>query len=89
MHPESDIQEIVDAWQNLGVKHVKYLVETEDAHTQRGLKSKDDKFKYKAKELILPQRGKVFVSNQFNVERIASFIEKVNAQDWGIHIEKN
>ena len=88
MHPESTIQEIVDIWQNLGVKHVKHLVETEEAHTQRGLETKDDKFKYKAKELILPQGGKVFVSNQFNVERIASFIEKVNAQDWGIYIAK-
>ena len=88
MHPESTIQEIVDVWQNLGVKHVKHLVETEEAHTQRGLETKDDKFKYKAKELILPQGGKVFVSNQFNVERIASFIEKVNAQDWGIYIAK-
>ena len=88
MHPESTIQEIVDVWQSLGVKHVKHLVETEEAHTQRGLETKDDKFKYKAKELILPQGGKVFVSNQFNVERIASFIEKVNAQDWGIYIAK-
>ena len=30
----------------------------------------------------------LYVSNQYNVERITEFVDKVNKQSWGIHIEK-
>ena len=30
----------------------------------------------------------VYISNQFNPGRIKEFIQKVNAQDWGINIEE-
>ena len=30
----------------------------------------------------------VYISNQFNPERIKEFIQKVNAQDWGINIKE-
>ena len=49
--------------------------------------TKDAKFRDKAKKLTINDET-VYISNQFNPGRIKEFIQKVNAQDWGINIEK-
>ncbi len=79
--------EVVDTWLSLGIK-VPNLVETNETHISRRLSTKDARFDEKSKELVLSNGETIFVSNQFNVDRINDFISKVNAQSWGIHIEK-
>ncbi len=84
-HPEMTAKEIVDIWMGLGIKRSN-LVETQEQHEAR--RGNDPQFDQRSFYLSLPNGESVYVSNQFTVERINDFIEKVNAQDWGIHIEK-
>lgn len=86
-HKELNAEEIVRQWLNLGIK-VPHLVETESIHAIRKEKTRDSRFDDKSKKIQLANGQSIFVSNQFNVERITDFITKVNAQDWNIRIEK-
>lgn len=86
-HKELNAEEIVRQWLNLGIK-VPHLVETESIHEIRKEKTRDSRFDDKSKKIQLANGQSIFVSNQFNVERITDFITKVNAQDWNIRIEK-
>ena len=86
-HKELNAEEIVRQWLNLGVK-VPHLVETESIHAIRKEKTRDSRFDDKSKKIQLANGQSIFVSNQFNVERITDFITKVNAQGWNIRIEK-
>ena len=86
-HKELNAEEIVRQWLNLGIK-VPHLVETESIHAIRKEKTRDSRFDDKSKKIHLANGQSIFVSNQFNVERITDFITKVNAQDWNIRIEK-
>lgn len=86
-NPTYTLDQIIEIWRNLGVKHLPHLVETEEEFQNRKATSKDKRFDTKSKRLEV--EGKVlFVSNQFTLERIEDFIDKVHAQDWGIKIEK-
>ena len=86
-NPTYTLDQIIEIWRNLGVKHLPHLVETEEEFQNRKATSKDKRFDTKSKRLEV--EGKVlFVSNQFTPERIEDFIDKVHAQDWGIKIEK-
>ena len=86
-NPNYTLDQIIEFWRNLGVKHLPHLVETEEEFQNRKATSKDKRFDTKSKRLEV--EGKVlFVSNQFTPERIEDFIDKVHAQDWGIKIEK-
>lgn len=84
-HPDITASELVDTWMSLGVK-TSNLVETKEQHEAR--RGSDPQFDRRSFNLSLPNGEIVFVSNQFGVERINDFIEKVNAQDWGIYIER-
>ena len=86
-YKELNAEEIVRQWLNLGIK-VPHLVETESIHAIRKEKTRDSRFDDKSKKIQLANGQSIFVSNQFNVERITDFITKVNAQDWNIRIEK-
>ena len=86
-HKELNAEEIVRQWLNLGIK-VPHLVETESIHAIRKEKTRDSRFDDKSKKIHLANGQSIFVSNQFNVERITDVITKVNAQDWNIRIEK-
>lgn len=86
-NPEMTAEEVVNAWLALGIK-VKDLIETEARHEQRRLEANDVQFDRRSNELTLNNGERVFISNQFTPQRISDFIEKVNAQDWGIEIAK-
>ena len=64
-----------------------HLIESEQDFERRGQKTKDAKFRDKAKKITINNET-VYISNQFNPERIKEFIQKVNAQDWGINIKE-
>ena len=86
-HKEQNAEEIVRTWLALGIK-VPNLVETESVHTIRKERTRDTRFDDKSKLLQMANGQSIYVSNQFNVERITDFITKVNAQGWGIRIDK-
>ena len=64
------------------------FIELRDEHLARAASVNDSQFERRYYELTLPNDEIIFINNQFTVERINDFIEKVNAQNWGIHIEK-
>lgn len=86
-HAESTADEIVNIWLQLGI-NVPYLVETAAEHEQRKQQTSDSRFDQKSKMLELPNHEVIYISNQFNVQRIEDFIEKVNAQPWHLTLAK-
>ena len=86
-HREQNAEDIVRQWLGLGIK-VPNLIETESVHANRKENTRDAHFDEKSKQLQLANGQTIYVSNQFNVERITDFTTKVNAQSWGIRIEK-
>lgn len=86
-HREQNVEDIVRQWLGLGIK-VPNLIETESVHANRKENTRDAHFDEKSKQLQLANGQTIYVSNQFNVERITDFTTKVNAQSWGIRIEK-
>ena len=66
---------------------IPHLIESEQDFEKRGQHTQDAKFRDKAKKLTINNEI-VYISNQFNPVRIKEFIQKVNAQDWGINIEE-
>ena len=88
-HPNLSAIELVDVWMALNLLRTNFI-ETSEAHAARAEAAKNDThFEKRYYPFNLPQNnGTVYINNQFKVESINDFIEKVNAQDWGIHIEK-
>ena len=86
-HSEMTGVEIMNAWLAMGV-NMPNLVETQALFEDRAARSKDARVREKAKEVRLPNGEIIFVSNQFNPERMADFISKINVQDWNISITK-
>lgn len=86
-HPTLPASTIIKIWSSLNIKHLPHLIESEQDFERRGQNTKDAKFRDKAKKLTINNEI-VYISNQFNPVRIKEFIQKVNAQDWGINIEK-
>ena len=86
-NPTLPASTIIKIWSSLNIKHIPHLIESEQDFEKRGQNTKDAKFRDKAKKLTINDET-VYISNQFNPGRIKEFIQKVNAQDWGINIEK-
>lgn len=78
--------EIVRTWLDLGI-NVPNLIETSTIHNSRIQSSSDARVQEKSKELSIEGRESIYVSNQFNVNRINEFMSKVNATNWGITIK--
>ncbi|MDO4800897.1 MAG: hypothetical protein Q4A15_01905 [Prevotellaceae bacterium] len=64
------------------------FVETQAMFDERKQKSKDSRINEKAKSTTLGNGETLYVSNQYNPERIADAISKVNAANWNIIISK-
>ena len=88
-HPNLSANELVDVWMALNLLRTNFI-ETSDAHAARAEAAKNDThFEKRYYSFTLPQNnGTVYINNQFKVESINDFIEKVNAQDWDIYIER-
>lgn len=86
-NPELSAAEIVEKWRNLHAR-VPYLIETEEEFERRESEANDVRFRNRAIKVELNNGDFLYVSNQFNLERANDFIQKVNAQDWGITINK-
>ena len=86
-HPTLPASTIIKIWSSLNIKHIPHLIESEQDFERRGQNTKDAKFRDKAKKITINNET-VYISNQFNPGRIKEFIQKVNAQDWGINIKE-
>ena len=86
-NPQKNAQDIVNDWLALGV-NVPNFVETQAMFDERKQKSKDSRINEKAKSTTLGNGETLYVSNQYNPERIADAISKVNAANWNIIISK-
>lgn len=86
LNPEMTAIEIASNWTNLNVNHLHHLVETEQQFEDRALSSTDNKFRDKAKKLVLPNNEVIYVSNQFNPIRIKELIDKLNSANLGVTI---
>ena len=86
LNSEMSSADVIETWQALGIK--KYFVEKSEQHEERRQSSNDPIFDSRSYPVELSNGEIIFVDNQFGLARIENFIEKVNAQNWGIHIEK-
>lgn len=86
-NPELTAQQIVETWLSLSI-NISNLIETDEMWNRRKEQTRDSKFESKSKVLTLHDGEIIHISNQFNVNRIQDFINRVNAQDWNIRIEK-
>lgn len=87
-HSELPDDEIISKWKSLNVFNKFVLTESE---YNRELDSSSDRSGRQSRffDFELPNsHTHMYVYNQFNVGSIEVFISKVNAQDWGIHLEK-
>lgn len=86
-NPDKDADDIVSEWLALGVNVPNY-VETQSMFDERKQNSKDSRINEKAKIASLANGQTIYVSNQYNPERIADVIAKVNGTNWNIIISK-
>lgn len=86
-NPDKDADDIVSEWLALGV-NVPNFVETQSMFDERKQNSKDSRINEKAKIASLANGQTIYVSNQYNTERIADVIAKVNGTNWNIIISK-
>ena len=86
-NPDKNADDIVSEWLALGV-NVPNFVETQSMFDERKQNSKDSRINEKAKIAYLANGQTIYVSNQYNPERIADVIAKVNGTNWNIIISK-
>lgn len=86
-HPNLSAQEIADEWYSLELP-IKKTVITSSEYTQRLNQTLNKDFPNTYHSLELNNGEKIYIYNKFSLRRINGFIEKVNSQDWGIHIER-
>ena len=87
MHPDMTAEEVVKVWLDLNIK-ISNMIETSQMFERRTASSTDPGLHSRYKTVSMTTGEILYVSNQYNVERINDFISKVNSQDWDIHIEK-
>ena len=86
-HPEMGANEVMANWLSLNLI-TPNIVETVEVHEEKVRSSSDSRIENRTYPITLQNGDILYVSNQFNPERINDFMEKVNAQNWGINIQK-
>lgn len=86
-HPEMSANEVMANWLSLNLI-TPNIVETVEVHEEKVRSSSDSRIENRTYPITLQNGDILYVSNQFNPERINDFMEKVNAQNWGINIQK-
>ena len=82
--------DVANAWKQIKGTGTgfKYLVETAAEHDARKAISTDSRFDSRAKVLTTPMSEILYVSTEWTKDAVSSFMEQVNAQEWGIEIIK-
>ena len=86
-NPSKTVKEIMEDWTPV-VVNVPHMLETQEEYNTRISNSKDKKNRSRANIVKWGNNNVIYISTEWNIDTISEFIQKVNAQDWGINIEK-
>lgn len=86
-NPSKTVKEIMEDWTPV-VVNVPHMLETQEEYNTRISNSKDKSNRSRANIVKWGNNNVIYISTEWNIDTISEFIQKVNAQDWGINIEK-
>lgn len=86
-NPSKTVKEIMEDWTPVTV-NVPHMLETQEEYNTRISNSKDKSNRSRANIVKWGNNNVIYISTEWNIDTISEFIQKVNAQDWGINIEK-
>ena len=86
-NPSKTVKEIMEDWIPV-VVNVPHMLETQEEYNTRISNSKDKSNRSRANIVKWGNNNVIYISTEWNIDTISEFIQKVNAQDWGINIEK-
>ena len=87
-NPSKTVKEIMEDWVPVVVANVPHMLETQEEYNTRTSNSKDKSNRSRANIVKWGNNNVIYISTEWNIDTISEFIQKVNAQDWGINIEK-
>ena len=87
-NPTKTVKEIMEDWAPVVVANVPHMLETQEEYNSRTSNSKDKSNRSRANIVKWGNNNVIYISTEWNIDTISEFIQKVNAQDWGINIEK-
>ena len=87
-NPSKTVKEIMEDWIPVVVENVPHMLETQEEYNTRISNSKDKSNRSRANIVKWGNNNVIYISTEWNIDTISEFIHKVNAQDWGINIEK-
>jgi 5-methylcytosine-specific restriction protein B len=86
-NPSKTVKEIMEDWTPVTV-NVPHMLETQEEYNTRISNSKDKTSRSRANIVKWGNNNVIYISTEWKIDTISEFIQKVNAQDWGINIEK-
>lgn len=87
-NPTKTVKEIMEDWAPVVVANVPHMLETQEEYNTRTSNSKDKRNRSRANIVKWGNNNVIYISTEWNIDTFSEFIQKVNAQDWGINIEK-
>ena len=87
-NPTKTVKEIMEDWAPVVVANVPHMLETQEEYNTRTSNSKDKSNRSRANIVKWGNNNVIYISTEWNINTFSEFIQKVNAQDWGINIEK-
>ena len=86
-NPSKTVKEIMKDWAPV-IVNVPHMLETQEEYNTRISNSKDKSNRSRANIVKWGNNNVIYISTEWNIDTFSEFIQKVNAQDWGINIEK-
>ena len=86
-NPSKTVKEIMKDWTPV-IVNVPHMLETQEEYNNRISNSKDKSNRSRANIVKWGNNNVIYISTEWKIDTISEFIQKVNAQDWGINIEK-
>lgn len=87
-NPTKTVKEIMEDWAPVVVANVPHMLETQEEYNTRTSNSKDKSNRSRANIVKWGNNNVIYISTEWNIDTFSEFIQKVNAQDWGINIEE-
>ena len=87
-HTDLSADEVYSEWKSLNLVMPSHFIENENEYNSRTSASNDKSGNKRCNRVTCGDGHVLYISTQWNLDSISVFIERVNAKDWGIHIEK-
>lgn len=87
-HTDLSADEVYSEWKSLNLVMPSHFIENENEYNSRISASNDKSGNKRCNPVTCGDGHVLYISTQWNLDSISVFIERVNAKDWGIHIEK-